>query len=198
MAKKSKSTLKKKILIGLLVVAGAASLVGGSYYTWLLNPPKLPKTAAEGLALIGSARYERMPDYRKAEYLDRTAQLMQELRPEEHQELRSDLNPGDLRQFWQQRMMQRVLEFANADPQHRNRLLDEAIAQSGRWRGQHRGRSEGNDEQDRTRRQGVFRSRMQEHIQKGNPQTGALMGEYFRAVRQRRRERGIEDPWRSR
>lgn len=187
-------TLKNRILIVLLVVIGAVSLVCGAYFTWLMTPPEFPETAADGVALIGSRRFERMPEYRKAEYLERTTQLMRDLEPQDRQALRSELKPNDVRQFFQQMMMQRALKFSNADPQQRNRMLDEAIDQWGRRGGRRRSRPDDGNEQERDQRQGAFRNRMQEYIQEGNPQTGALIGEYFRAIRQRREERGIEEP----
>jgi len=186
--------LKKRILIGLLIVIGSASLACGAYFTWLMTPLQFPKTAADGVALISSRRFERMPEYRKAEYLERTTQLMRDLKPEARKALRSQLKPSNFRQFFQQMMIQRALKLANADPQQRNHMLDEAINQWGRWRGHRRSRPDDIAEQERDRRQGAFRHRMQEHIQEGNSQTGALIGEYFRAIRQRRKERGIEEP----
>lgn len=209
----------KIILISVLVPVAVVSIVAGSYRAWLATPPALPQSAEEAIATIGSPRFERMPDYRKREYVEQARRLMRDLPEDERtkmrQSLRSDPNVRDaMGQVMRQMMVERATAFARAAPADRARLLDEAIDEMTRRRAgreggsrERLGRSGGGAgsgggggggrpprDDNRDGRRAQMQQRMMQFIQKGNPQTSALIGEYFRALRQRREERGLGQP----
>lgn len=190
-------TLRKKLLVGLLVVLAGASVAGGSYYAWLINPPPMPQSPEQALATIGSKRYQRMPDYRQREYLDQAQRLFDELPQAQRMELfeqaRTDPQVRQsMRQVRQQMMVQRAVEFARADPEARTQMLDEQIDRWEEMRANWSRRNRNSDGDRRRRHHGPeFRQRMMERFEHGNPQINSLIGEYFRAMRQRRAERGM-------
>ena len=214
---------KKKLLLGALVVTAVTSITAGSYYSWLITSPPLPKTVDEAIAILSSKRYERLPDYRKNEYLNETHRLMKTLSPKERRQKMEVARSDDsvrqaMRKAWQTILVNRVVSFAKASPEEQTRLLDETIDQIQAWRsgrGKNRpdrgNRPSGNDReshrgdgntssgsnQESRKGDGKRRERWQERfkhrIEQGNPQTAALISEYFRAMRQRREERGMAD-----
>ncbi len=204
--------MKKKIIIAALAVFGAATLASGVYYTYLITPPPMPETAEQAVKTMGSARFERLPDYRKAEYATQARKLIQELPDEERREFRENMrNDESLRRNFRQvgmtAMIDRARNFAKAAPEDRIKILDEEIDRRERRRTERRrqrsdrgdarpggdrrqGRRGGGDRQARRAR---MREHIQDRIQHGNPQTGALRGEYFRAMRARREQRGLSN-----
>lgn len=185
----------KKMLVGLLVVLAGISVVCGSYYAWLINPPPTPQSAEQALATIGTSRYQRMPDYRQREYLAQTRRLFEELPQDERITLfeRSRTDQAvrrSIRQLREQMMVQRVIEYAQADPQTRSQILDKQID---RWQKMRSDRASRNRDLDknRSRRRPEFHHRIQNYYEHGNPQINSLISEYFRAMRQRRAERGM-------
>lgn len=168
----------------------------------------MPQSPEEALQIIASARFERMPDYRKSEYLEQVRRLIEDVphgqRTELFERARTDESARQaLRQVRHQAMVQRVVEFAKASPQDRPRLLDEALDEMEARRERrpdrtHRGDgpSHGNDgshgsDDDRRAR---FRQHFQKRFEDGNPQINSLIGEYHRALRERRGRRGENRP----
>ncbi len=201
----TRRTPRKIVLVTVLVVAAVATLAVGGYYTWLISPPPLPQTPDDVLAVIGSARYERLPDYRKQQYLTEAERLMRDMPDEQRQQwmqkVRGDEGARDaMRQVWRQMMTQRAIEFARADPARRAEILDEDMArmeQMRQRRNQMRGENNGGDQNTGGGRGGRpgpnradFRDHIEERFQHGNPQINALIGEYHRARRQRREQAG--------
>ena len=191
-------TLRKKMLVGMLVVLAGASVAGGSYYAWLINPPPMPDSPQAALATIGSKRYQRMPEYRQREYLAQAQKLFDQLPPQERmamwEQVRADPQMRQaMRQVHQQMMVQRALEFARAEPQQRTQMLDEQIDRWEKMRATWSRRNrDSNADRPRRRHHGQeFQKRMMERFEHGNPQINSLIGEYFRAMRQRRQERGL-------
>jgi hypothetical protein len=205
--------IRRNILVGGLAVLAVAALVFGIYYAWLITPPGLPATAAEGLATLASARYERLPDYRKQEYAARTRELIEQMpddqRHEMFQKMRGDQDARhSMREVFRQSMDERLRKLATADDAERDQLLDEMIdrmqeqraARANRPRPerpagqtQDSSRSDGDRRRDGDRR-GNFRDRMQKHIEEGNPQHHAIRREMHQAIRERMEERGIDPP----
>jgi hypothetical protein len=214
---------KKIVLTGLLVLVSASILSGGIYYTWLITPPGQPKTAQEGLKTISSARFERMPEYRKTEYLEQTQKLLEKIPQEQRgkmmEEAIKDPNMREsLHAVHENTMNQQMVKFANATPQERTKMLDEMIdaMQSGRGFGGMGGMGRGGPggpgrgPGDRAGQggqgrpngpgghggpgRGNFRERIKHMTQEGNPQRMALRGEFMRAMQQRMEQRGIKPP----
>lgn len=208
-------TMPRNILIGGLVLLAVGALGLGIYYAWLITPPALPTTAAEGLATLASARYERLPDYRKQEYATRTRELIEQMPEEQRHEMFQQMRGNQdarhsMREVFRQAMEERLRKMATADDAERDKLLDEMIdrmqehlqaranrprperptgqAQDGNQRPGEGDRRGGDD------RRGNFRDRMQHHIEEGNPQHHAIRREMHQAIRERMEERGIDPP----
>jgi len=192
--------LNKKIVVCGLMALGVCTLAGGAYATWLMIPPPLPQTPQQALRTIGTGRYERMPDYRKAEYLDQARRLLDEVPPEQRRELfqqaRTDENVRQaLGRVRQHERVQRALTFANANPDERVQLLDDAIDRMEERRARMRANRPDASRRDRSGSEGREdrrsrgRERFLARFEHGNPQINSLIGEYHRAMRQRRQER---------
>lgn len=206
------SERKKKILAGIGILVGIIVLAGGIYYTWLIIPPSLPKTPEEGIKLMQSARFKRLPEYRKEEYIEHIAESLEKMEPEKRRELfekyREDESIREsMRILAENRMRKMVLEYAKASPEQRIEILDRAIdfmaAMRQRPRGvssrpsadSNRREARRDDSQGpRRSRRGGFRNRMMQRVERGNPQITGLVSEFFMALRQRMKERGIEPP----
>ncbi|NLX06389.1 MAG: hypothetical protein GXY33_14720 [Phycisphaerae bacterium] len=220
---RSLKDMKKQLIVAGLVVVGAVTLAGGAYYAYLLTPPAFPETAEEAIATIGSARYERLPEYRQEEYLEQAGRLLRELPEEERRQLRGRFGESDgareaMGAIFMNEAVQRATDFAAASPEDKIRILDEDIDRFEQMRerfanrrpdgpraqgeGQRRGEG-GGPQMDRGGRRGDGRGgtpeergarrrqRMMNRIEHGNPQRAALMGEYFRALGERREQRGL-------
>jgi len=206
------SSLHKRKWLMLLPIA-IASIVIGSYCTWLWTPPSLPKNIDDALALIQSSRYQRLPDYRQREYLSHTRDLLQSASDADRASVvATTRNNPILREAFRDlrhtTMMARVHAYARSDPGQRVAILDAMIdrmSRSGRPRSGH-GRpdsaSRRNDatgvrpdrpDANRVARRQRAQARIKTHIEQGNPQRSALIGEFFRALRARREERGLDN-----
>jgi hypothetical protein len=125
-------TMSKRLAVGFLLVLAMLAVVAGIYYTWLITPPGMPETPEDALSTIASARYERLPDYRKQDYLDRTAELMQTMPDEQRRDLFRKMRTDEdvrqaLREVREDQTVKRVREWAEADPKARKKLIDETI-----------------------------------------------------------------------
>ena len=197
-------TTKKKIMMSGLVLISFTAAAMGSYYAWLLTPPPMPQSPQQALQVIGSPRYARMPEYRQRSYLERTQQLLESVSDDERRQLfqaaRSDESTRrSLRQVRRQQFVQRAITFAKADPPQRTQMLDEMIDRMESRRGRQSTRrrpgqsaSDGNSA-NRANLRGRFSQHIQERFEHGNPQINSLIGEYFRALHQRRQERGMSN-----
>lgn len=213
--------VKKRILVAAAVVGSFAVLAGGMYVTWLITPPSLPKTADEAASVIGSPRFNRMDDSRKDAYMEASRKLMEQLPPEKRHELfmknRDNENTHQaMRQMMEREMAKRVDAFTKAaTPEEKIKILDEDIDRMEAMRAAFEkmrppGDNAGGPPQGNANAQGGERrggggpgrggfnpGRMKAHIENrietGNPQRGALMGEYFQAIRERRKERGLPE-----
>ena len=195
----SEMSLRKRILVGVLGICALGAVTFGVYYAWLITPLPVAPSPEEALETIGSARFARMPDYRKEEYIDQTRRLMDQMPPEQRRELfqraRTDESIREsLGQVRRQEMTQRAIDFARiSSAEERARVLDEAIDRMEQRRSQ---RSQARSDGQRRgggggRGRGAARERIQQRFEQGNPQINALIGEYFRALRERREERGL-------
>lgn len=200
----SSITMPRKLAVGLLVVVSSAALTGGAYYTWLITPPSLPETAVEGLEVIGTARYERMPIERKQEYLQRTGSLMREMTDDPRHEMFSRFRTDEsarqaMREIREDQSTELMRKIAQADPAQRQQIFKEmqAVREERRKqfelrRAEWEARRQANPDQagqpgggDRPQRTGGDRNnsgtdrraRLQQHIETGNAQHGALRRE---------------------
>jgi len=190
----------------IVIPLAVASVAGGTYLTWLWTPPPLPETVEDAIAVVASKRYQRLPEYRQREYLSHLKNLMEAMDPTARSaaldKTRDDpvvrKAMGSMRRH---EMMERVTAYAHATPEARIVLLDTMIDRMEKRRagwqhrreGQRPGPSNRSDrtETERTSRRARAQNRIKTHIEQGNPQHMALIGEFFRALRARREQRGI-------
>ncbi|QDU34049.1 hypothetical protein KS4_21110 [Poriferisphaera corsica] len=217
-SKKSKEQLakrKKKIMTGLLVVIAVGALGAGSYMTWLMTPPGLPSTPAEAIAMMKSARYQRLSPQRKEQYQMRMRELMEGMEQEQRGDfIRANMGDREVRRevFGSMRAMmeKRTKEFAAASPEDRLAILDadidRIVAMRDQFQGMRGGRGgpggpegrgrENMSDEDREKRREQMRERMtergQQRAETGNPQSQALRTEYRAAMDARMKQRGIE------
>jgi len=209
----------KKLLIVVLILVGAGTLSGGIYYTWLITPPGPPKTAQEAMKTIGSARFERLPDYRKQEYMEQARKLFDAMPEDQRRQLwqngqQNEAFRNEMRAMRENAMDQRMTDFASATPEERTKILDQMIdmQEKGGWgrpgggppRGQgqggqptanapqgqgpqggHRGGPGGRHDPGR------MRNRIKRMAERGNPQRAGLRTEFFKALNERRAQRGL-------
>lgn len=207
------SLYKRRWLMLLPIAIAIASILIGSYCTWLWTPPSLPKNIDDALALIQSSRYQRLPDYRKREYLSHTRDLLQSASDADRASVvATTRNNPILREAFRDlrhtTMMARVHAYARSEPGQRVAILDAMIDRMGtsrrprsghgrpdnasRRNGEADASSDHPDTHRMTRRQRA-QERIKTHIEQGNPQRSALIGEFFRALRARREERGLDN-----
>lgn len=71
-------SLRKKRAVGVSLGAVALAAVGVGIWVWFSGrPPALPTSAGEAVAVIGSARFDRLDEARKRQYLAEAARLLQ-------------------------------------------------------------------------------------------------------------------------
>jgi len=199
---------RKRLLTGGLAILGLAAAAAGGGYAWLITPPPMPETAEEAVHILSSPRFRRLPESRKPPYRAEARRLLEQMPAEARRKLRQTMRDDPearqaMRQMMRDRLLQTAVAFAQADRAERLALLDEQLDRMASWRNRGRrngaaraeGRSdrrESSGEAEQARRRAAFRDRIESHLEEGNPQVGALMGEYFRALRMRREQRETE------
>lgn len=205
--------LRKTILASLLAVTAAGVLAGGWYYTWLLKPPPMPRDIDEALAVLKSPRYQRLPDSRREPYLEKTREIFEAMSPDQRAQIRKTIE-GDpearkaVQQAMEDRMYQMARNYVTADADKRRLMVNQFVAMM--ELGQRFGRGLGPSTQPATQakertpeeqaeekarrdqRRNEFVKRMQEQVEKGNPQKQQYVTEFFKAIRDRRAELGLD------
>ena len=193
---------KKYWIVSVLCVVAVMVLSGGIYLTWLLTPPPMPESMDDVKALLTSARFQRLPDDRKLAYVSRINEMMEGMDDQRRGALWGEMRDDPAlreaaREVRWQFMIARARDFAMADEATRNAMLDRLIAMMearGGWgRNRDRGQEESTPEQQAKREQRRERmlDRMGQNAQTGNPQHTAYIGEFFKALNNRRTELGL-------
>jgi len=199
--------LKNKWLAGVLCVLGVAALVGGGYIAWNMRPVSMPETAEEAVAVINSARFGYLPDYRQEEYMERTRRLVRETEDaDQRRALREAIGGSEqardaMMRMWQQRMIDQALAMAAMSDAEKQAHLQEQAQQWQRRRSnndQNQQRTERpqrpeRSEAEQAERRERMRNRMEDHFQSGNPQMGGIMGEWWRQRREARERSGVQN-----
>ena len=210
--------IRKWVVTSLLAVVAAAAVTYGVYYVWLTTPPAMPETLEQAVEVVNSPRFAQLSPQRKEAYQTRMMELFREADDTEREAVRDrvrdepELRRG-MRDTMREVMFNRVQAFATASPSERKKMLDEDIDRMQQMRrnrpprpegGERRGggggpRGDRSDDGSAENRQRdpdrpSRRERMQDRIEHGDPQRQALMMEYWRALRERMEERGIERP----
>jgi hypothetical protein len=178
----------------LLLLSSAGVLAGGLWYWNLQRPLPEPSRAAEALEHIGTARFKNMPEARRTQYMDKAWSLLRELPRGERRALREKYGDSEriresMQQRFQQMLVQRAIEFNEATPQER-RAMNERFGPRGRrgnggetQRPQEQHRENSRNAEGSRRDPAHRRERMEQFMETGNPQTGALIVEMFRHLR---------------
>lgn len=208
---------RKVVLVSLLALSASGVLAGGWYYTWLMKPPPMPKDIDEAMAVLKSPRYQRLPDSRREPYLEKTREIFEAMSADQRAQVRKTIdNDPESRKAVQQamedRMYQMARNYVNAEPDKRKQMVNQFVAMM--ELGQRFGRGFGSatrpaatppDTKDeptpeqqaeekarREQRRNEFMKRMQEQVEKGNPQKQQYVTEFFKAIRDRRAELGLD------
>lgn len=212
-------TWKIGLALTLMVVAIASAGFGG-YYLWMTTPPDMPEDVDDVLALVESKRFKRLPTSRKMDYVEPMRKIRQSMTPEQREHVRERMKDDtELRESMsavgRAFMYERARQFATADVDERRAMLDQIInmfEMSGFGRRGSRPRADGNgdgsnrgvghgggdasrggrSDAERQARRRDRATRFQERMEHGHPQRQAYIGEFFKALRKRREERGLD------
>lgn len=187
-------SLRRILLAVVLVLVSAGVLAGGLWYWNRHRPLPEPRTATEALEHIGTARFERLPEARQRQYMDKARSLMRDLPREQRRRLREKYSDSQrirdsMQQRFQRFLVDRALEYNRASPQQRSDM-SQRFGPRARRGGENQTRrtqpqSDRHDNEGGSRRgdRAHRRERMESFMEEGNPQTGALIGEMFRHLR---------------
>lgn len=199
--------MKKWIGVSALVVLAVTAVAVGGYFTWLHTSPPLPATVDDAMALVKSPRFRRLSEAEREPYVVRMRELADAMTPDQREKgmdlMRDDPElRKEVQKVRSQAMGLRFQEFARADPDQRRAMLDEDIQKMEAGMAMMKGRrTEGGGGNKGPRpggdnRRAERKKMFQDRIQNGDPQDQAYMGEYMKALMQRRRELGLpESPW---
>jgi len=123
--------LRGKWWLVLVPVAMATAVLGG-YCTWLQTPLPLPETVDEAIWTVQSSRYQRLPEYRKHEYLFHMRGLIQTMsgqaREQALETVRADPEIREaLGTMRHNVMMDHVMAYTRSTPAERLQILDKMI-----------------------------------------------------------------------
>lgn len=174
---------RKKALVGgasVGLAAGALATAGVLLYN--ARPVGLPKTAQEAVEMMGSARFARLDEDRRAQYADEAARLIRELPQEERRAMMTDEESREaLRTLREQMFDDLVRRYARGEELPRfgpppGERRERGEGERGRWQEM--------SEEDRAaameRMRSMINERLDSQMSSGNAQTGALRGEMFK------------------
>lgn len=110
-------TKARKLAVGALAVALALSAIGaGGYFLWQNRPVRLPRTAAEAVAVINSGRVERLNEDRQRQYFDEAARLMRDVPEEDRRAMfRDEESREAMREVMMEQMDHSMREIARGN-----------------------------------------------------------------------------------
>ncbi len=196
---------RRLMQIGLLVAAAAGSLGWGAYQWWLRTPPPMPDTVEQAIELFKSERFTRLPETRQEAYYDRSRELFERLDGDRRRELRVRYeNDAAARDAVSNAMLTMITKqarnFITMEPVQRQVVVDGFIAMQELGARRHaqrqaeRGHEPADPDRQRRREQRLddARGRIESWVEQGNPQRQAYLSEFFKAIRERRIERGMQ------
>jgi hypothetical protein len=203
--------MKKNIWTGVVLLLAVCSLAGGwRWYDTYYRLPGLPTTVDEAVKVIGSPAFKRLPEDRRAAYLETSRKLFEKMPIEERRAYMLAMRDKPeakeaAREAGAEMMMSRAKQFAQLPDIARNLLLDQLIkAQENMTKKAKENAAKAapmTDEKkaERKARQDAAMAEAKAYIQKqiesGNPQRQALVGEGMKALRARRIAQGLSpDP----
>lgn len=167
--------------------------------------PAFPETAEEGLHVLSSPQFERLPDYRQEAYRSEVQRLVAALPEQERMRLFERFRTDEemrrgLRALRMNPMHEALETYYGAPPDERRAVVDGFIDRMEQWRRlrETTGGPGGPVRPGAPRaggpppeQQSAFRDRMERRFQEGNPLETARIMEFWKHVRQRREERGL-------
>lgn len=193
--------IKKKIGVSMLLLVAVGVLSGGAYYVWLTTPPPMPATMQEAADLLSSTRYQRLPDSRRYDYMQRATQLFENATPEQKKELANQLRKnakenGLISKVVEDRINMEVRNYIRADDFERRIIIDRTIGLqmlAEARRAKRPAKEMTPERQARVeKRKSAFAAMVEDRLEKGNPQQQSYVGEFVKAVMARRKEMGLE------
>lgn len=193
--------IKKKIGVGVLVVVAVAVLGAGGYYVWLTTPPPMPTTMEEAADLLSSDRYHRLPDSRRYDYMQRATQLFENATDEQKKQLAKQLrkSPKDhglISKVVEDRINMEVRHYILADDFERRVIIDRAIGLQMLAEARQAARPAKAITPERQarieNRKTAFATMVEDRLEKGNPQQQSYVGEFVKAMMDRRKQMGLE------
>lgn len=198
------TTRTRRTIVIVLVVC--AILAGGAAATILLWPQPAPPDIAtqseqDVVRYVASEQFSKLPEPKRQVYLQAVADRFEgrppdmrdvELSDEQRDRLRENVRP-----MFRQRMEQRIDAFFALPEEQRDAYLDDMIDRMQEMRNR-RPRDAGRGDRQGRRGGGFTPERMKQRLENTPPDRRAKMAEFFRAMRQRMEDRGIEPPGRVR
>lgn len=110
-------TKARRLAVGALAVVLALSAVGaGGYFLWQNRPVRLPRSAAEAVAVINSGRVERLNEDRQRQYFDEAARLMRDVPEEDRRAMfRDEESREAMREVMMEQMDHSMREIARGN-----------------------------------------------------------------------------------
>lgn len=195
---------KKAAAIGFCLFS-LCGLGAGAWAMMWMQPPGLPKTAEEALAVMKSAKFERLDEVQKGEYADEANKLMANMPWEERRELfKNDRETADI--LMERNMEEMARKFARGEqpefpfgpraprgdrPQGERPEggpRPDGGGPGGPGGGGPGGGGAGGPGRggDQSARRDNAERRMAERVSKGNPQSNGLLGQMRQAMQQAR------------
>lgn len=108
---------KKKTIVGASAATiASAALAGGIWWSVAHRPPRLPRTADEAVALLASAKFDRLDEDRQRQYSAEAARLMRALPAEQRRALFQDESKRDaMRRLFQERLDDLARRYARGE-----------------------------------------------------------------------------------
>lgn len=195
---------RKKIAAIAFCFFSLCGLAAGAWAMLWLQPPGLPKTAEEALAVMKSAKFERLDETQKGEYADEANKLMANMPGEERRELFKN-DRESMEKLMERKMEEMAKKMARGEqiefpfgggPPRGDRPPGESPDRGNRpdgggggaeGGGGNGGGGRGGD--PNVRRDNVV-GRIADRVAKGNPQSNGLIGQMRQATEQARKNNG--------
>lgn len=180
------SSKRKGIVAACAVGAAAVALGAGTWFYITGRTPPLPRTAEEAVSVMASARFDRLDDARKVQYVEEARRLISGLSPEQRRELRMNEQSREaMRVMMEQTMDDIARRFARGEEIDFRAMWGGGDGQV-RSRQDWQQRREGADGEERPwqRDAEAMRSRVEQRmagqIESGNAQSMGLRMEMFK------------------
>jgi len=172
------SIKRKTVVSGVFAMLAVGALSAGAWAWWVNRPVSLPTSAEEAIAVMGSDRYDRLSDDRKAAYAAEAARIFQAMSEEERRALRDEEGARDaMRELFRQRMDEMARRVARGEEIERP---ERPAGPPAEMRERFQNMTAEERAAMRERRIAQMNEAMNERISTGNSQSGSLRSEMMR------------------